>query len=643
VSTAVAAPPSPYKGLAPYEDSAIDALLFFGRERESEIIAANLIAERLTVLYGPSGVGKSSVLRAGVAHHLRQEHDLEIVVFSTWTGDPVAAVVEAVGGRGDSIVDALADAADRAGGDIYLILDQFEELFLYHRRGGRFAQQLAEVVRRPGLRVHVLIGIREDSLARLDVLKAAIPNLLANRLRLERLDRAAGEAAIVGPIGRYNELVAPEEGVEIEPDLKEAVLDEVTAGRVDLSVSGRGVALGSADENRIEAPYLQLVLARLWDLEVERGSKVLRLATLRELGGAERIVEEHLERAMAAFSPREKGAAAAMYNFLVTPSGSKIAHGIHDLAGYASVDEGEAAGVLQRLSAERIVRASSTNGPSTTRYEIFHDVLADAVLAWRSRFEAERRLAEERARHLRRQRRLVAIGAGALVAVAVLTGIALYALAQRSNARHQASVAQTERAKAQKQAGIAEDRRQEAVRQKRNAVRSAAVANRQRQKARAAEASANRSAADAKSSAAEAEARRFDALRQKALAEGNRRQAQQFADKAKVAQARAEYEARLATEGQKTALAAQKRAVRQTKIVRAQALEAEARRLLAGDRSIRCCTPPPARPGRRHPSKRARASEAACCAAGRRCRSRRALQPGWVIGVRRRRRWGPPL
>ena len=64
----VAAPPrSPYKGLAAYDESDLDALLFFGREREIEVIAANLQAARLTVLYGPSGVGKSSVLRAGVA------------------------------------------------------------------------------------------------------------------------------------------------------------------------------------------------------------------------------------------------------------------------------------------------------------------------------------------------------------------------------------------------------------------------------------------------------------------------------------------------------------------------------------------------------------------------------------------------
>src|SRR5207247_3589422 len=160
--------------------------------------------------------------------------------------------------------------------------------------------------------------------------------------------------------------------------------------------AGRGVAAGGADENRIEAPYLQLVLARLWEVEAERGSKVLRRSTLGELGGAERIVQDHLERAMAALSPREKGAAAAMYNFLVTPSGTKIAHGIHDLAGYAAVDEGEASAVLRRLSAERIVRASFENGPATTRHAIFYHVLADAVLGWRRRFQADRAVEDPR-------------------------------------------------------------------------------------------------------------------------------------------------------------------------------------------------------------------------------------------------------
>src|SRR5207247_5787086 len=83
-----------------------DALLFFGRERESEVIGANLLAARLTVLYGPSGVGKTSVLRAGPAHHLRRvaranveergHPEFAIVVFAGWSDDPVAGLRAAV-------------------------------------------------------------------------------------------------------------------------------------------------------------------------------------------------------------------------------------------------------------------------------------------------------------------------------------------------------------------------------------------------------------------------------------------------------------------------------------------------------------------------------------------------------------------
>ena len=244
----VSAPASPYKGLAAFEDSELDALLFFGRERESEVIAANLMASRLTVLFGPTGVGKSSVLRAGVVHRLRRETEVEIVVHSSWTGDPLSGLKEVVGIDGAPLADALGHAAERAGGDLYLVLDQFEEYFLYHEGDVRFVEELAEVVRRPGLRVNVLIGIREDTLAQLDSFKALIPNLLANRLRLDRLDRAAGEAAIVGPIRRYNELVDEGRAVEIEPELVSAVLDEVAAGRVELGVAGRGVVVGGGTE-----------------------------------------------------------------------------------------------------------------------------------------------------------------------------------------------------------------------------------------------------------------------------------------------------------------------------------------------------------------------------------------------------------
>ena len=447
--SSVAAPPSPYKGLAPFDDSELDALLFFGREREIEVIVANLMASRLTVLYGASGVGKTSLLQAGVAHRLRREQHAIVVVFSAWAGDAVANlldVVEAAVGddagalrRSGPLADVLAAWTRRLDAELYLVLDQFEEYFLYHeneRGPGTLAEELPEALRRAGLRVNFLIGIREDSLASLDAFKARIPNLFGNSLRLDRLERSAARTAILGPLERYKELVPAGDAVEAEPVLVETVLDEVAAGRVDLGLSGRG-AVGEEDSDRIETPYLQLVLERLWDVETSRGSNWLRLDTLRELGGAAHIVEDHLERAMAELSPEEKDAAAAMYNHLVTPSGTKIAHRAGDLAGYASIGEAETQHVLQRLVEERIVRAAE-DGAEGPRYEIFHDVLAEAVLAWRTEHEAERKLEAERTTAARRHRRLLEFAIGALVLIAILGAIAVYALVQRGDARSQA-------------------------------------------------------------------------------------------------------------------------------------------------------------------------------------------------------------
>jgi len=61
---------APYQGLRPFAER--DAAYFFGRGTERTILVANLMAARLTLVYGESGVGKSSILRAGVVHHLRE-------------------------------------------------------------------------------------------------------------------------------------------------------------------------------------------------------------------------------------------------------------------------------------------------------------------------------------------------------------------------------------------------------------------------------------------------------------------------------------------------------------------------------------------------------------------------------------------
>src|SRR5206468_9388787 len=132
-----------FKGLVPFGDSDLDALLFFGREREREIVIANLMASRLTVLYGPSGVGKTSLLRAGVARSLHEIPDATVVVASAWSGDPTLSVRDAINeaarldAQDDSLRDSLERAVDATDGDVYVILDQFEEYFLYHEQDER--------------------------------------------------------------------------------------------------------------------------------------------------------------------------------------------------------------------------------------------------------------------------------------------------------------------------------------------------------------------------------------------------------------------------------------------------------------------------------------------------------------------------
>jgi hypothetical protein len=227
VSLVAVALRSPFKGLAAFDDSEIDALLFFGRERETEEIVANLLASDLTVLYGPSGVGKSSILRAGVSRRLRElAGDAEVVIRDEWSADP---------------------SLPKPAGEAFLILDQLEEYFLYHDEGP-LLEQLPVLLAQP--RVHVLISLREDALAQLDTLELRVPNVFSNRLRLGHLDALAARAAIVRPLDSWNAVAEPADQMKIEAALVDAVLTQVAI---------ESETQGASASARIEAPYLQLV------------------------------------------------------------------------------------------------------------------------------------------------------------------------------------------------------------------------------------------------------------------------------------------------------------------------------------------------------------------------------------------------
>jgi WD40 repeat protein len=424
----------PYVGLQPYTEA--ERNYFFGRERDKRIIASNLFAAPLTILYGASGVGKSSVLMAGVVPELRNRPRTAVVLFREWQR---ADFVSALKAECASAVERaqqeplaldsrlpldewLFEAARAFGGALLILFDQFEEYFLYHPEtatGDAFESEFARTVNREEIEAGFLITLREDALSKLDLFRARIPNLLGNTLRLQHLDRAAAEEAIRKPLDVYNREHTSESPITIEDDLVQGVLAQVQAGKVSLAQSGSAVQAEARDgKARIETPFLQLVMTRVWDEELKTGSRVLRFETLQRLGGAERLVRTHLDQTMKRLPRQERAIAARLFHFLVTPTGTKIAYTAHDLASYAEKPQEKVQPVLERLSSPgmRILRCLAPESGHSARYEIFHDVLGAAVIDWHRRFADRQRL-------WRRIRRISYWPLGAFLAILALAVI----------------------------------------------------------------------------------------------------------------------------------------------------------------------------------------------------------------------------
>jgi len=486
VAARAALPETPYVGLIPFAEA--DAPFFFGRERQRRLIAANLVASRLTLLYGASGVGKSSVLRAGVAHDFMQLARRErangrapeaiLVVFAEWRDPPLPLLAKAIEEAVRSTLGELAPApppptehfddllaewvkridAVQAGGDgerrarLLVVLDQFEEYFLYQWRSdedkGGLGVEFPRAVNREGLRANFAISIREDAYAQLDRFKGSIPNLFESYLRIRHLDHDAARRAIRLPVletwnGRLPEGATP---YTIEDELVEEVLKEVRIGSFVLGQSGGG-SVGELAERRVEAPFLQLVMRRLWRETVEEGEHALTLARLDALGGAEAIVRAHLKDALDELEPRQRDLAARMFNQLVTPEGTKIAHTVGALSSYAEVAPDELLPMLTTLSDGRILRpVDPPSGQTTPRYEIYHDVLAAPILEWCAEHVREKRERLRLDEELRRQqvRRARLVTAGLAVGLVIALALSALALVQRNNAIEQSELARSQ-------------------------------------------------------------------------------------------------------------------------------------------------------------------------------------------------------
>jgi WD40 repeat protein/DNA-binding SARP family transcriptional activator len=269
---------NPYKGLRPFGEA--DALDFFGRHALIDRLVARLRdtveGSRFLGIVGPSGSGKSSAVHAGLIPALRAgavygatrwfvvemvpgDHpfeELEVALLRI-ASDPPSTLVDRF--RGDR---GLADAAEQVlppdGSELFLVIDQLEELFTHvedEETRAWFLASLATAATDPRSRVRVLVTLRADYFDRPLAYPGFGPLLGSRTEAVTPLTPAELELAISGPAERI--------GLDVEPELLAEIVADST---------GRLGAL----------PLLQYALTELFE---RRQDGALTVSAYREVGG----------------------------------------------------------------------------------------------------------------------------------------------------------------------------------------------------------------------------------------------------------------------------------------------------------------------------------------------------------------------
>jgi len=348
----------PYKFLDYYTDK--DADRFFGRTAAVQSLAELVLTERLVIYFGASGVGKTSLLQAGLVPYLRDYGCLPI--YTRPMSDPVQAIQQgalSLGARAQpqgTLSDLLSDLADQTQRTVIVLLDQFEEVFalLGATTMNHLVDELAACLRSPSAPVHVVLSTREDFLVYLHTLQPHLPNVFAHRYRLRPLSREEARKAIEEPVHGF--------GLRYEPDLTERLLDDLS--------DQRGI---------VKPTDLQIVCDALYrDLKaVDR--QVFSLDRYRALGGVEAILAGYLQRVVEQDVKPDQ--MRAVFKAMVTTQGTKASLPPAEIARLSGLPPDVVIEILQRLdSPHRLVRALEQEG--ATLYEIAHEVLCSRILAW---------------------------------------------------------------------------------------------------------------------------------------------------------------------------------------------------------------------------------------------------------------------
>jgi serine/threonine protein kinase/formylglycine-generating enzyme required for sulfatase activity len=348
---------NPYRGLLPFGPE--HRGLFFGRARDTRAVLDRLRGERLVVVVGESGVGKSSLCKAAVAPAIEEGALGDGRRWTTITLTPgrrpaytlgVALVAHLAISTAllDDFVEqphAAVRRIQRALGPdrgLLIVLDQLEELVTLAdaEESAAAAAMLAEIVS-ARVAVRIVASARGDLIAYL----AAVPTLgplIGRALHpLLPLDAAGVRESVVGP--------ARVAGVEFADP---AIVDELVA---------------AAGRSEAGLPLLQFALAELWERCEMSG--VITAEAVAALGGVEGALARHADRVLAGMLPDERAAARRVLVRLATARKTRARPGLGELVGGDPVT----AAAIGRLVESRLLVAREQEGESTI--EVAHEAL----------------------------------------------------------------------------------------------------------------------------------------------------------------------------------------------------------------------------------------------------------------------------
>uniref|UniRef100_UPI001EF3EF8E nSTAND1 domain-containing NTPase n=1 Tax=Frankia sp. Cj3 TaxID=2880976 RepID=UPI001EF3EF8E len=330
----------PYKGLARFEES--DAPYFFGRERLVAQLVARCVAAPLLTVVGPSGGGKSSLVRAGLVPALRSgvlpgSERWRIRLLRAGTVDPAAIDVD-------------------SGGNELLVLDQFEEAFTTWARESReeFIDVLAGALERGDGRLRAVLTVRADyygHFARHPALAHLIGgnHVLIGPMTISELRRAISEPAHVA-------------GLELEEGFTDTVLADVRHEPGAL-------------------PLLSTALLATWE---RRDGRVLRTAAYREAGGMAGAITRLADGVYDSLDTEGQATARKVFLRLATP-GEGAADDLRRRAPRAELaGGGPEDAVLAALVERRLVTADGDT------VEVAHEALLREWPRLRAWLEADR-------------------------------------------------------------------------------------------------------------------------------------------------------------------------------------------------------------------------------------------------------------